>query len=175
MYKIITWFKNKRLYYSIMPLINRTGNKTTDIKFFIDYLPMDVKTVVEPFGGSFAVIRDVYADKKYKKIVNDADDILYYIYKHAEEYAKLKIYLSKNFDADMPREKIVKAVKNMDFIDEKVRAFYLRNECFFNCNISKKVADYKDELNFIKSIKFYNEDYKDIIEKYLYNKNAFIS
>ncbi len=61
-------------------LIQRMGSKTNDIKFFINYLPLDVINVVEPFGGSFAVIRHVYNDEKYNKYVNDNDDDLFYTY-----------------------------------------------------------------------------------------------
>jgi len=50
-------------------LFGRLGNKTTDIKHFRDLLPIDVKFVIEPFGGTFAVIRIIYGDKKYKKYI----------------------------------------------------------------------------------------------------------
>ena len=48
-------------------IIRRLGNKETDIKFFKHLLPLDAKTVVEPFGGTFAVIKHFYkATIKYK-------------------------------------------------------------------------------------------------------------
>ncbi len=66
-------------------LIARIGSKTNDIKYFNHLLPLDVKKVVEPFGGSFAVIRDVYTDNKYKKYVNDNDEILNHIYNKLDD------------------------------------------------------------------------------------------
>lgn len=43
-------------------IINRLGNKETDMKHFKHLLPLDVKTVAEPFSGSFAVIKHFYKD-----------------------------------------------------------------------------------------------------------------
>ena len=43
-------------------IINRLGNKETDMKHFKHLLPLDVKTVAEPFSGSFAVIKHLYKD-----------------------------------------------------------------------------------------------------------------
>ena len=74
-------------------LFGRLGNKTNDIKYFKDLLPMDVKTVIEPFGGTFAVSRIVYNDDKYKKIVNDNDPQISEIYNNPDKYMELKIKL----------------------------------------------------------------------------------
>ena len=65
-------------------LFGRFGNKTNDIKHFKHLLPLDVKIVVEPFGGTFAVTRIIYNDDKYVNYVNDNDETLYYIYKNSE-------------------------------------------------------------------------------------------
>ena len=43
-------------------IIRRIGSKQTDIKHVSKYLPLDVKTVAEPFGGSFAVSKFFYND-----------------------------------------------------------------------------------------------------------------
>ena len=43
-------------------IINRLGNKETDMKHFKHLLRVDVKTVAEPFSGSFAVIKHFYKD-----------------------------------------------------------------------------------------------------------------
>ena len=37
-------------------IIRRIGSKQNDIKHFSHLLPLEIETVVEPFGGSFAVI-----------------------------------------------------------------------------------------------------------------------
>ena len=52
----------------------RMGNKQNDIKFFEHLLPYkNINTIIEPFAGTFAVIRNCYYDKKYKRIINDND------------------------------------------------------------------------------------------------------
>ena len=67
--------------------IRRIGSKQNDIKDFSNLLPLDVETVVEPFGGSFAVSKFFYKDnKKYKFHINDLDESLFYIYTHYQEY-----------------------------------------------------------------------------------------
>ena len=61
------------------------GSKTNDIKYFKNLLPMDVENVIEPFGGSFAVIRTIYNNDKYNKFINDNDPDLFYVYQHPNE------------------------------------------------------------------------------------------
>jgi len=64
-------------------IITRIGSKQNHIIFFKHLLPIYVETVVEPFGGSVAVIKYVYTDvNKYKFHINDSDELLYYMYIH---------------------------------------------------------------------------------------------
>jgi len=72
-------------------IICRLGNKTTDIKYFKHLLPNTPDNIVEPFGGSFAVIRNCYDYPEYNKFVNDNDEILYSIYTNPEAYKNLCI------------------------------------------------------------------------------------
>ena len=51
----------------------RMGNKQNDLKYFEKLLPTNVKTVIEPFAGTFAVIRNYYYEPKYKRVINDND------------------------------------------------------------------------------------------------------
>jgi site-specific DNA-adenine methylase len=62
------------------------GNKTNDIKYFKQYLPLDVERVVEPFAGSFAVIRNIYYEDKYIKHINDNNIDLINIYNNLDEF-----------------------------------------------------------------------------------------
>ena len=43
-------------------IINRSGGKENDINFFQHLLPLDVDAVVEPFGGSVAVVKHFHKD-----------------------------------------------------------------------------------------------------------------
>jgi len=80
-------------------IITRIGSKQNDIKYFKHLLPVDVETVVEPFAGSFAVIKYFYTDiNKYKFHITDIDKILYYMYIHFEDLINMKIMLSNLYD-----------------------------------------------------------------------------
>ena len=48
---------------------------------------MDAETIVEPFGGSFAVIKHHYKDTdKYNFHINDTDPNLLFSYIHYDDY-----------------------------------------------------------------------------------------
>jgi site-specific DNA-adenine methylase len=155
-------------------LIQRLGSKTTDIKNFVDLLPLDVKTVVEPFGGSFAVIRDVYSDDKYKKYVNDSDPELYYIYKHPEQLKKgLKIWnkiADEKITTDEKKEKLMKQKININVKNYISRSLIIRG------SIAKKknIDNIDEQINFIKKINFSNEDAFKFMNKFLFKKDTFI-
>jgi len=156
-------------------LIRRFGSKTNDIKHFKELLPMDVKIVVEPYGGSFAVIRDVYKDKKYKKYVNDLDDGLYYIYENIEELIEVykkwnKINAIPDISTKEKKEKFEKLEINSHIkkyvLDSMISRGVISN--------SKNIDNNQEDLNLIKDIEFSNIDAFEVIEKFRKNKNAFI-
>jgi site-specific DNA-adenine methylase len=55
--------------------LSRLGNKQNDIKYFKYLLPMEIATVCEPFAGSFAILRMIYYDDRYHKVINDYDKV----------------------------------------------------------------------------------------------------
>jgi hypothetical protein len=65
-------------------LFGRLGNKTNEIKNFKMHFPNidSITTIVEPFGGSFAVIRCHYINENKKFHVNDTDEKLFDVYKN---------------------------------------------------------------------------------------------
>lgn len=155
-------------------LITRTGNKTNDIKHFIDLLPSDVKNVVEPFGGSFAVIRDVYFDNKYKKYVNDLDDILYYIYKNPNELVEGYKKWNKIHEMNTGVVNKKQMLENLK-INKNIKE-YIKNGQIVRGTITqnKNLDNIDDDINFMKSINFSNDDAFKIIEKFRKNKDTFI-
>lgn len=156
-------------------IISRVGSKTNDIKYFKDLLPMDVKIVVEPYGGSFAVIRDVYGDKKYKKYVNDLDDELYYVYENPDEliegYKKWNII--NGIENLYTKDKLIKFNKLK--LNESIKNYITQNVTVKGTiTNSKNVNDTEEDLKLMKQIEFSNEDAFIVIEKFRKNKNAFI-
>jgi site-specific DNA-adenine methylase len=157
--------------------IRRIGSKINDIKYFSHLLPLDVKTIVEPFGGGFAVSKCVYKDiNKYKFHINDKDEILFYIYKHYQDYidssTKLKhIYINgkityssfrKYFDVMDIEPHIKQYIGDNDFI---------KGDCF---KITKSTNYNPDEKAILDNSLITSEDYTKILEQYKDDKDAFI-
>ena len=68
-------------------LLRNEKNGCNIVKYFKHLLPLDVKTIVEPFGGGFAVSKCFYKYiNKYAFHINDTDKILFYIYNHYQDY-----------------------------------------------------------------------------------------
>lgn len=155
-------------------LIQRIGSKTNDIKYFKDLLPLDVKNVVEPFGGSFAVIRDVYHDNKYNKFVNDTDLDLYYIYTHPQALINgFKFWNEINKKNILTRKKKELLMKSK--LNEHVKKYIIDNSIVRgSLTKSKNITDLKDELNLIKNINFTNMDAFELIDKFKYKKDTFV-
>ena len=163
-------------------LFNRFGNKQNDIKYFKNKLPMDCKIVIEPFGGTFAVIRNIYMNDKYKKFVNDNDKELYNLYINANQYAEYCKTMNDIASKHLSENK--KHVNYKLFIDDVISKG-LDKSIFYNewknakiamgCNIKySKTNDYTKALEDISKITFENDDYMEIINKYRKNKDAFL-
>ena len=159
-------------------IIRRLGAKDNDIKFFIDYLP-DTKYIIEAFGGSYALCRRVYDDDKYIKIVNDNDSVLYSLYSNIDEYL---IYYKEMHDLINPlllqNEKTANIRKiissaNLNNHDKYFSYFFCANSAH---GMFKKTPTGNTDFNYnlIKKINFHNKDFREIIEEYKNNSEAFI-
>jgi hypothetical protein len=62
--------------------------------------------VVEPFSGSFAVIKHFYKDwKKYDFHINDTDETLFYAFKHYEHIHDVIYELNRVYNDDFELRK----------------------------------------------------------------------
>jgi len=158
-------------------IFGRFGNKTNDIKYFKHLLPLDVNTVVEPFGGTFAVSRCVYRDiNKYNYHINDLDENLFYIYTHLDDYIKL-ITDVKNLefsDTDTTKDKLKK-------IKELKHDEILINFLLFDRIVRGGIIKIPKVLNFDPLTKTIinkgivtNLDYKIILDQYKDDDKAFL-
>jgi site-specific DNA-adenine methylase len=157
-------------------IIRRIGSKQNDIKHFSKYLPLDVKTVVEPFGGSFAVCKWFYKDiNKYNFHINDLDEEMYYIYKNVKEMLDVTKYLSTIFDKTQGYS--VKKYLLSSNINKHISNYLIKNTIInggiFN-NISPTGKYCVAETDILNNSKFTNEDYKTILEQYKDEKDAFV-
>ena len=166
-------------------LFGRLGNKTNDIKYFKEYLPLNIKNVVEPFGGTFAISRIMYNDnEKYNIFVNDTDTDLYEIYKKPEEYStyciEMNNYAIKNktlkngLQVDL--KLFIKEIEQLKMnINESFYKIWCENNIIRGTFIkTKKEINHKKCLDFMKNINFSNDDYLNCIEKHRKNKDTFI-
>ena len=80
-------------------IINRLGNKETDMTHFKHLFPVVVKTVAEPFSGSSAVIKHFYEDWENNFHINDTDETLFYAFQHYKHIQDV-IYDSNRVDKD---------------------------------------------------------------------------
>ncbi len=166
-------------------LFGRLGNKTNDIKFFVQYLPKEINKVIEPFGGTFAVSRICYRDDKYKKIVNDNDKTLYSIYTKPEEYAKLVIKMNnhaKNNRFENSKsvnfKEFMKSVENDKTIKKDSDMFqYYKKDKVIRGSLVKVLStelNFKEQIKFMKKIKFTCSNYLDLLNSHYQDENAFI-
>lgn len=156
-------------------LIKRIGAKDNDIKFFIHLLPENVETVIEPFGGSFAVCRRVYCDDKYKKHVNDTDNELFYLYNNPHELKEISEYINSLINDKINNSEIKKIVK--DKYEDSPFYNYIMNNYFLRGSICKKTPTEQyndDEYEKMQKYTFTDSDYKDILEQYKNDESAFI-
>ena len=149
----------------------RTGNKQTDIKYFEHLLPFkNINTIIEPFAGTFAVIRNCYYDKKYKRIINDNDKewikLLKYI-KNKPSYinnllAKLTTIKNKN--------DFLNYIKNNPLSDILKKTLLIRGMY----KMKKNINNINELHKLLKKSSITNQDACKVLQKYKNNKNAFI-
>ena len=163
-------------------IIRRIGSKQNDIKHFQHLLPLDINTVVEPFGGSFAISKFFYKDvNKYNFHINDLDETLYYIYTHYQEYLDTfndvnTFYKTLDENCNYTNGKIIKDYINNFECDDNIKE-YITNNFIVRGNIFKglKNLNYDNsEQLILQNAVFTNYDYTHIFDKYKDDENAFI-
>jgi site-specific DNA-adenine methylase len=165
-------------------IFGRLGNKTTDIKFFKDIIPLDVETVVEPFCGCCALSIHLFHDhNKYKYHFNDTDARLIDVIKDPEGYiafkkdiqCQYKSFLSDNNTTKLTTAKSLEWKQRVESIDNKFTYFFthekfIRGNLFKDSNININGND----LVIFKKAKITCDDYKKVFELYKDDDKAFL-
>ena len=159
-------------------IIRRIGSKQNDLRHFKHLLPLEVDTIIEPFGGSFAVSKYFYKDNKYKFHINDLDEELYYIYINYEEYLKqidVVNDMADNLDLTLRGHKLKNYIEELD-INDNIKNYIIKNMFvrgnIFKCSSSKSYED--NEIYILNNGLFTNDDYINIFNKYKDDDKAFI-
>lgn len=161
----------------ITNLINRMGNKENDIKFFKHLLPLNIDNVIEPFGGSYAVIRKIYNDyNKYNLYVNDIDDELYYIYNNIEKYKDFFLLCNDYIKSNNNYSSELKEYINTLDYDNIIKEYYLKYRIVRGNMLNKAVKNinFDNIIELSKNINFSNDDYLILLNNFKYDENTFI-
>jgi site-specific DNA-adenine methylase len=160
-------------------IINRVGNKRNDIKYFKMYFPENVKQIVEPFGGSFAVSSYLLSNNPSLKVhINDVDDNLFYVYKNYKEYEQYKTdYVKYSKDNNINRNS--KYDEKKEGIDNFLNNYFkdknekLKNYCVQFVKLRgmykimhNKANILKSDVEILNNHKVTNKDYMKVINKY---------
>jgi len=155
--------------------VARFGNKQNDIKYFDKYLPKqdDIKTVAEPFAGTFAVIRNKFFN--VDKILCADNDLKFQerlknIFNDLEDFTKDKKRINNIID-EKNRRLNSKEINEL-LLDSK----YFIKEDYNNHGIIRKLSekyDYTDLKIVFDRIRWF-DDYKEVMEQLKDDENAFI-
>jgi len=165
-------------------LINRLGNKETDIKCFNHLLPTNnIKVIVEPFAGSFAVSKYYYKqfENGYQYHINDFDEMMYYIYTHIDEYIdfykEMKALYIQDYSNGLGVD-FLKHIKQMTGVNENLIRYIIKNKfvrgCLCKFDKQEGFNYNKKEYDMLKTIRKTNQDYKDILNEYKDIEEAFL-
>lgn len=158
----------------LKPFIGRMGNKYKQIKYFIDYIPKEYNTYIEPFLGSGAVFLHI---KPKKWIINDLNidimnlwKIIYENYEYMLKY--LSIFKNKYLKINSIDNKILFCKKQTEKLNiakdcyNKSILWLILNKISYMSHLilSKKKYTFS-KLNNIKDIPFiFTKKYFDLIK-----------
>lgn len=153
------------------------GSKTKELKKLERFFPLDVKTVIEPFAGSFAVIRYFYSDDKYMKIINDSDTDLINLYlRIAEDPDAISAYYDEILkNPEHSNSTLIKAQITALGCPKLLDTFVIKGMFKGRTIISKQTTIKPLSAFFNKdNIDLFNEDWRVIMDEYKDNPDAFI-
>ena len=161
-------------------IINRLGNKSSDIKYFKHLLPNIPDNIIEPFGGTFAVIRNCYDYPEYNKFVNDNDEILYSIYTKPHVYKNLCIEANNLCLANLNEkgqcifDDVIDQINNMSY-DKNLIEYWKMCKIIRGFNITtRKTILFDKSIEQLRNINFSCVDWFDYTKEHAKNENSFI-
>lgn len=114
---------------SLNPLIKWSGGKKDEIKQFIQYIPNDFDTYLEPFVGGGSVFFHLYPKKA---VISDVHTELIDFYKAIKNGNNIDIYnfMTKNKNDEQTYYKVRDKMQVIDSLDNAKRFYYLRKTCY---------------------------------------------
>lgn len=163
-------------------LIPYLGEKTRFGDFITPYIPKDISTYVEPFGGMYGVFFSLdhtkYKGLDVKFVYNDVNKLNYTLFKNLKDPNFIELVKSTSVNEEVYKEAFKRLVNNNDEMDISLN--WLIVLC---CSYTHEIGgqqNYKDCTEFdvfklkYKAYKYHldkisdilNLDYKDVIKKY---------
>jgi len=166
-----------------IPLFSYHGNKDNEMDIIKENLPdmTNIDTIIEPYCGSFALIRyllTIYPNKEY--ICVDNDKLLIETYQTLQDdtlcnellefYKSLKINNKTDYDA-FKKTNSVKSYLYTHVIYSLVSGLFNKNKHCFNERDFNRLIHFNKTY---KNIKFLFSDASEIIDQYKNNSRCFI-
>ena len=158
------------------------GNKTKDYEHIKNHLPENVRVVVEPFAGTFAISRMHYYDhNKYSIHINDTSPLIHELTnmiknnypKFISIHSKLSEIISKSKRGKGGYRDVVQKITSMD-ISQSMRDYFIRSFLIRGVIKQPPKYNYKDLHLFLQNTIITKRDYSVILEKYRNDKKAFL-
>ena len=166
-----------------IPLFSYFGNKDNEMDTISRHLPNmnDIDVIVEPYCGSFALVRYLltkYPNKTY--ICNDNDELLIKTYRELQNnkkcqelinfFSKFKIKNKEHYD-QFKKERSVKSYLFTHIVYRIVHGLFNKDKLCFNEKDINRLIHFNKHY---KNIKFIHGDASKIIDKHKNNSKCFL-
>lgn len=178
----------KRLnMFKLKPMVKWSGGKSDEIKKFIEYIPNDIDTYLEPFVGGGSVF--FYLSSK-KSVISDVHSELTDFYQEIKNGNASKIYkfMEKHPNEEKTYYQVRDKFEIKSPLDNACRFFYQRKTCFrgmlrynkkgkFNIPFGRyktynfEILKEKKYENLLKNSQVFNKDFSYIFKKFNNKKN----
>jgi len=162
------------------------GSKRKELKHIHNNEPKEFNKIIDVFGGGGSVSLS-YINKDIDIIYNDKNESLYtlWLMLKNEDQTDIKILQEQNNKLSYSKEEYDKIINKEIILSPLLELLYKMKSNFkgmIDCNMrdtTRKVTHYDVSKFFkytdqLKRFEIFNEDYKDIINKYKNDSNAFI-
>jgi DNA adenine methylase len=167
---------------NLKPIVKWSGGKKDEIKKFIEHIPTDFNTYLEPFIGGGAVYFHLNPEKA---VINDVHKELVDFYQSIKDGKSEEIYNFMSEQENTPEcyYKVRDEYEVLDILDNAKRFYYLRKTCYrgmlrynkkgkFNIPYGRyktyKFEDIKNEkyYNLLSNTEIFNKSFEYIFENY---------
>jgi DNA adenine methylase len=151
---------------SLLPLVIWIGGKRSELKKFIQYIPDDIDTYLEPFVGGGATYFHLNHNKN---VISDVHKELIDFYK-AIKHDKIEHIHNFMTENNNDKETYFQIRDHMEInspLDNAKRFYYLRKTCFRGMSEYDKNGNFKVSYGYAKTCNFtalQNEKYVDLLK-----------